>query len=112
MEACAHSSSTVFLTTSTVTTTPVSSYEDDWPTYHRDNSRSGFDPGVFPNGPLNRLWTSDRLDGDIYAEPLVIGGRVLVATEQNSVYSLDSISGRLQWHVNLGTPITLTDLLC
>jgi len=72
--------------TSSVTspTTPTSSSEDNWPTYNRDLSRSGFDPGVFPSGPLNRLWTSDRLDGDIYAEPLIVGERVLVATEQDS----------------------------
>src|ERR1039458_8432030 len=62
---------------------------DNWPTYHRDLSRSGVDPGVSPEGSTHNLWTSDILNGDIYAEPLVVAEKVLVATKQDSIYSLD-----------------------
>ena len=89
--------------------TPLPS-RDDWPTYHRDLSRSGFDP--VPVGSSNRLWSSDRLDGDVYAEPLVVGESVLVATEQNSVYCLDFATGKSLWHVNLGTPVAISQLGC
>ncbi len=92
--------------------TSASPSQDNWLTYHRDLSRSGFDPGVSLGGSLHRLWTSDVLDGDIYAEPLVVGEKVLVATEQDSVYSLDTKTGKVLWHVNLGTPVPLADLSC
>jgi outer membrane protein assembly factor BamB len=58
------------------------------------------------------LWTSDSLDGDIYAEPLIVGEKVLVATEQNSVYSLDIQTGKVLWQVSLGTPVPRADLSC
>ncbi len=90
--------------------TPALPSQDDWPTYHRDLSRGGFDP--VPFGSPNRIWTSEPLDGDIYAEPLVVGDRVLVATEQNSVYCLDFATGKSQWHVNLGTPVAISQLGC
>jgi hypothetical protein len=51
-------------------------------TYHRDLARSG----VARGGPALRRraqlgWTSEALDQPVYGEPLVVGGRVLVATE-------------------------------
>jgi outer membrane protein assembly factor BamB len=58
------------------------------------------------------LWTSAILDGDIYAEPLVVGEKVLVATEQNSVYSLDFQTSKILWQVNLGTPVPRAELAC
>jgi outer membrane protein assembly factor BamB len=94
------------------TVTSNSSTGDDWPTYHRDLSRSGSDPAVSLGGSLRRLWTSEALDGDIYAEPLVFGERVLAATEHNSVYSLDITTGKVQWQVNLGTPVPSAELAC
>jgi outer membrane protein assembly factor BamB len=93
-------------------TTSTTSSSDDWPTYHRDPSRSGFTQGVSPGSTAHPLWTSDRLDGDIYAEPLVVSGKTLVATEQNSVYALDFQTGKLLWHVNLGSPVPLSELSC
>jgi outer membrane protein assembly factor BamB len=99
-------------TSPTSSITPSLSGENNWPTYHRDLSRNGFDPGVSPGGSPRRLWTSDALDGDIYAEPLVVDGNVLVATEQNSVYSLDLQTGKVKWHVNLGAPVPRADLSC
>ena len=112
IEACTGTSSLTLTSASTTMITPVSYSEDDWPTYHRDLARSGFDSEMSLNGSLNHLWTSESLDGDIYAEPLVVGERVLVATEQNSVYSIDAMSGKLQWQVSLGTPVPLADLGC
>jgi outer membrane protein assembly factor BamB len=98
---------------STPSTNPTSlSGEDDWLTYHRDLSRSGFDPKEPSKGSPHPLWTSDALDGDIYAEPLIVGGSVLVATELNSVYSLDLQTGVILWRVNLGTPVPGADLSC
>jgi outer membrane protein assembly factor BamB len=41
----------------------------------------------------------------VYAEPLVVGGSVIVATENDTVYALDAASGRQLWHNHLGTPV-------
>ena len=84
----------------------------DWPTYHRDASRSGYNPDFAPlRAPLVKAWTSE-LDGAVYAQPLVVNGRVLVATENDSVYSLDSATGAVIWSKKLGTPVPLKTLPC
>lgn len=83
-----------------------------WPTYHRDPSRSGYDPSTGLPPPSRRAWVSASLDGHVYAEPLVIGTRVLVATEGDSVYALDSESGRTLWRTQLGTPVPRSSLPC
>jgi outer membrane protein assembly factor BamB len=57
-------------------------------------------------------WTSAELDGDLYAEPLYVAGRVLLATENNSVYSLDGETGKEVWHATLGTPGSFETVRC
>ncbi len=52
----------------------------DWTTYHRDNTRTGYVPDMPDPQRLAVAW-STALDGAVYAEPLVVGGHVLVATE-------------------------------
>lgn len=61
-----------------------------------------------PGAPasLARLWSSAELDGAVYAEPLVAGGCVYVATEDDSIYALDASTGVVRWHVHLAAPIT------
>ncbi len=61
---------------------------------------------------INEKWTSSPLDGDIYAEPLVAQSMVFVATENNSIYSLDAATGKVIWRTNLGSPVPLSDLPC
>lgn len=73
-----------------------------WTTYHKDGTRNGFDPNTpaFPSGgnPTSS-WTTN-LDGNVYASPLALNGVVYAATENNSIYALDEITGRAiwQWH--------------
>jgi polyvinyl alcohol dehydrogenase (cytochrome) len=77
----------------------------DWPTFHGDNTRQGNDASDSSMTNPGVAWTSQQLDGQIYAEPVISGGRVIVATENNSVYSLDPATGQVQWHAGpLGTP--------
>jgi len=64
----------------------------DWTTYHGDNSRSGY-AGSATVSCVVFGWKSGNLDGTIYAEPLVFGGRVFVATENDSLYALNATSG-------------------
>jgi polyvinyl alcohol dehydrogenase (cytochrome) len=84
---------------------PATASAADWPTFHGDNTRQGndtSDPGLA--SPTAR-WTS-QLDGKVYGQPVVVGGQVIVATENNTVYSLSATTGVVQWHNHLGPPRT------
>jgi hypothetical protein len=78
----------------------------DWPTYHGDNTRQGddtSDPGL---ASAEVAWTSPQLDGSIYGQPVVVGTQVVVATENNTVYSLVASDGAVIWSTHLGPPRT------
>lgn len=62
---------------------------------------------------LHQAWTSDALDGDVYAQPLVVGSSVILATENNSVYAFDAATGAPKWQqLHLGTPVAGSSLPC
>jgi hypothetical protein len=71
--------------------------------------RTGWDPNepaltpsavhAFGAGPL---WDAS-VDGDVYAQPLVIGSTVIVATESDWVYGFNATSGAELWGVRLGS---------
>jgi outer membrane protein assembly factor BamB len=85
----------------------------DWLTYHHDLARTGRDANsATAGGTIRHLWTSAHLDGAIYAEPLVAGQRVFVATENDSVYALSASSGQVLWRTHLGTPMAGDALPC
>ncbi|MFG2041986.1 PQQ-binding-like beta-propeller repeat protein [Dactylosporangium sp. NPDC048998] len=84
---------------------------DDWPTYHRDNARTGIGPSAPPATRLAKAWEA-RLDGAVYGQPLVIGTRVLAATENDTVYALDARSGAVLWSAHVGTPVPGSALSC
>lgn len=83
----------------------------DWPTYHRDLARSGYDPDAPALRRIRREWSAP-VDGKVYAEPLVVGGRVVVATENNSLYALDRRTGKVEWRRHLGAPVAGGSLPC
>ena len=68
-----------------------------WPTYHLDPSRSGTDAGSAAIPSVTAHWTSAAVDGDVYAEPLVVGNAVIIATQNDSVYALNATTGALLW---------------
>ena len=84
----------------------------DWVTYQHDNSRSGMAQGTYDVANARQLWETDPLDGQVYAQPLVIGQRVYVATENNTVYALDASTGSPTWMQHLGDPVPRNVLPC
>src|SRR6266496_3296277 len=68
----------------------------DWPTYHRDNARTGDAVDLAPLGTLGVAWQA-TLDGAVYGQPLVVGGQILAATENDTVYALDPATGAVRW---------------
>ena len=76
-----------------------------------DPQRSGVGPQTPPAGTPHRAWTAP-VDGDVYAEPLVVGSAVIAATEKDTVYSLDAASGAVRWQKHLGDPVPASALVC
>ena len=52
------------------------------------------------------------MDGNVYAEPLVAGGRVIAATENDSLYAFNAATGRRLWRTHLGSPVDGSTLPC
>ncbi|HEU5033642.1 MAG TPA: PQQ-binding-like beta-propeller repeat protein [Mycobacteriales bacterium] len=96
---------------SAVRTAAATSTLATWPTYHGNNRRTG-DAATDPlPAPLRRAWTT-RLDGAVYAQPLVVHGRVIAATEHNTVYALHPGDGSTVWRRHLGVPVPRSALPC
>ena len=57
-------------------------------------------------------WTSPALDGQLYGEPLVSGGDVYVATEDDTVYALSSATGAVVWSTHIASPVPSSTLPC
>ncbi len=84
----------------------------DWVTYDRDPGRSGVDGTSPPVGAVAPAWTSPVLDGKVYAQPLVVGSSVVVATEDDTVYALDAATGTPRWVRHLAAPVSGSSLPC
>jgi outer membrane protein assembly factor BamB len=101
----------VTLPRNTLSPTPPALQSGDWPTYHHDNARTGYLSNEPDPNQLKAAWTK-KLDNAVYAEPLVIGNRVIVATVGDSIYSLDARTGQVQWRTNVGHPVPLSSINC
>lgn len=95
----------------TVTDSPGSvTHFTNWLTYHGTASRAGNATGAI-KGRLHKAWTA-RLDGAVYGEPLLVHGTVIAATENDSVYGLNALTGKQKWRTHLGTPAGQNELPC
>jgi outer membrane protein assembly factor BamB len=82
-----------------------------WPTDHGDNRRSGSYPSGTLFRQLTRAWGMG-LDGAVYGSPIAMGGFVVVATENNTVYKINSATGAILWSHHLLAPAPTTSLAC
>lgn len=87
-------------------------FGSNWTTYHGDAEATGLDAGRNALRPARKAWTSSTLDGELYGEPLVAGGRVIAATENDTVYALSARTGRVLWSRHLAKPVPSGDLPC
>ena len=74
---------------------------------------SSLTPELVSGGTFGQLWSAS-VEGQVYAQPLLANGTLLVATEDNMVYGLDPSTGALQWPapLNLGVPWNPGDIGC
>ena len=83
-----------------------------------DNERTGWypnqpslTPSLVSGGTFGQLF-STAIVGQVYAQPLVANGYLLVATEANWIYGIDPETGAMRWARNLGTPWNASDIGC
>ncbi|HLI42700.1 MAG TPA: PQQ-binding-like beta-propeller repeat protein [Streptosporangiaceae bacterium] len=81
-----------------------------WPAFGGNAARTGA-AAAAAAGPLRIAWQV-RLGGAVYGQPLLVGGLVIVATEDDTIYALDSATGRVAWWNRVGTPVPLSALPC
>jgi outer membrane protein assembly factor BamB len=94
-----------------VTATLGAESAHDWTMYHYDRARTGYVSDTPDPKTLTKAW-SIPTDEAVYAQPLAIGGKIIVATEGNTIYALKASDGSVLWKTNLGAPVTRNDLPC
>ena len=77
----------------------------DVPTWKGGNTRTGVHPGPGPAAAPAPLWDV-RVDHDVYSQPLVVDGTVIVATTGGDLLGIDADTGEPAWDtVHLGAGI-------
>ncbi len=84
----------------------------DWTTFDQNPGRTGVDASGSSFSPATAAWSSPTFDGQLYGQPLVLGGRVFAATENDTVYALAADSGAVLWSTHVGTPVEAANLPC
>lgn len=91
--------------------------------YHADSDHNGLYamPGltltVAKTATLDTKFQGN-FEGNVYAQPLywrpagASTGLIIVATESNIVYALNSVTGAIVWQRTVGTPVPLSSLPC
>ena len=95
----------------TGTPTPSPPISAEWTEYHRDAGRSGVGPAEPALNAPHVAWNAN-VDSAVYASPLIVSGHVIVATENNTLYSLDIFTGQVIWTKHLGEPVDARSLPC
>jgi hypothetical protein len=81
-----------------------SGQDADWPTYDRTADRSGVSVSSPAAGSVRSSWTVS-VDGPVYAQPLIAGSEVIIATENDTVYALNESTGAVRWSRHLASPV-------
>ena len=82
----------------------ISGFGSNWTTYHGNAEATGVDAAHTKLLPSRRAWTSPVLDGQLYGEPLVADGRVVAATENDTVYVMAAAAGASCGHATWRSP--------
>jgi Divergent InlB B-repeat domain/PQQ-like domain len=82
-----------------------------------DAMRTGWfpdEPGLTPQlveADFGQTFDTE-IEGQVYAQPLVVGNTVFVATEDNWIYGIDKRTGAVEWERDLGEPWDPMDIGC
>jgi outer membrane protein assembly factor BamB len=89
-----------------VTTAGYNNLRDDW-----DPAEPALGPASVQSASFGKLFSS-KLEGAIYAQPLVYEGRLLVTTEKANAYALDPATGAVLWKHPFGKPFKASTIGC
>src|SRR6202167_563577 len=84
----------------------------NWTGYHANAEATGVQAAQTKLLPSRRAWASPILDGQLYGEPLVADGRVVEATENDTIYVMAANSGHILWSRHLATAVPSNYLPC
>ena len=86
----------------------------DETTGSQNNLRDGWDPNepaltqaAVGGGQFGQVFKT-AVNGQVYAQPLVVGHTVIVATENDWVYGLNATTGAVQWSTSVGKAYHIT----
>ena len=80
------------------TTVSVDTYRTGW-----DRNEPGLTPAQVSSSDFGQQF-STAVDWQVYAQPVVFGGTVVVVTETNHVYGTDAATGAIKWSTAYGAP--------
>ena len=83
----------------------------NWPTYHGTMGRAGVSTTMPAASGTPQRIQSLKLDGEVYASPIVVRGLTIVGTEKDTVYAFDQ-SYRQVWKRSLGSPSPAEERQC
>src|SRR5262245_55734227 len=95
---------------------PAAHADDTTASY--DTLRTGWDPNEPALAPSSVVGSnfgqlfSTVLNGQVYAQPLVIGDTVIATTQNDFVYGLDAATGAIRWSRSFGPPWPASVLGC
>jgi hypothetical protein len=72
---------------------------------------SSITPELVSGGSFGQLWSAP-VEGQVYAQPLLADGTLLVATEEDNVYGMDPASGAVKWSRSLGNAWNASEIGC
>jgi hypothetical protein len=97
--------------------TPHAAYADDT-TVSYDTLRTGWDPNEAALSPSNvsasdfgKLFTTS-VNGQVYAQPVVVAGTLIVATENNYIYGMNPATGAVNWSRSVGPAWPASTVSC
>jgi hypothetical protein len=76
-----------------------------------DPNEPGLTPAVVGGSTFGQVFKTP-VNGQVYAQPLVVGSIVIVATENDWVYGLNATTGKVVWSTLLGTPLPMSTSSC
>jgi hypothetical protein len=68
-----------------------------------DSSEPALSPAAVRAKSFGQIFDT-QVNGQVFAQPLVVGNSVLVATEDDYVYSINRSTGKVNWSRQLGSP--------
>ena len=89
-----------------VVTASGNNLRDGW-----DSHEPNLSPAVLKSGTFGQLF-STKVNGQVFAEPIVAGPTVIAATMNDWVYGLNAATGAVNWKMSLGAPFPSSTIKC